>query len=374
MALIKPEVANDIKKYGNFDFAACYNCGNCTAVCNLTEANASFPRMMIRYSMLGMKEEIMSSKELWMCYACGDCSETCPRQAAPGDLMASLRRYAIANYEKTGLTRLIFKSNFASVFITLGLAVILGFFLLTLKPEMLVSRWIFQYLPYEIIHNMGIGAFILLGVSALAGVIVMIMNFSKAKPDEIKTTKLSLSKIIEAIKKVLIEAGTMKRYQNCDTVEFSYWKEKSWLVKPWFVHWSIMWGFIGLLVATSLDFILKDPSTTIWWPSRILGTLAGLLMIYGASLSIYYRLKKITRSYEDSRLADWLFLAFLWLAGITGFWIEISVTFNSTIFINQIVFAIHTVISMELVILFAFSKFAHALYRPVALFFHYSGQ
>ncbi len=374
MALIKPEVANDIKKYGSFDFAACYNCGNCTAVCNLTEANASFPRMMIRYSLLGMKDEILSSKELWMCYACGDCSETCPRQAAPGDLMASLRRYAIANYEKTGLTRLIFKSNFASVFITLGLAVILGFFLLTLKPEMQVSRWIFQYLPYEIIHNMGIGAFILLGLSALAGVIVMILNYSKAKPDEIKAAKLSPSKIIEAIRKVLIEAGTMKRYQNCDTVESSFWREKSWLVKPWFVHWSIMWGFIGLLVATSLDFILKDPSTTIWWPSRILGTIAGLLMIYGASLSIFYRMKKIARSYEDSRLADWLFLAFLWLAGVTGFWIEISVTFNSAIFINQIVFAVHTVISMELVILFAFSKFAHAVYRPVALFFHYSGQ
>jgi ferredoxin len=374
MALINPALAEDIKKYGTFDFATCYNCGICTAVCNLTEANASFPRMMIRYSMLGMKEEILSSKELWMCYACGDCSETCPRQAAPGDLMASLRRYAIAHYERIGLAKLIFKNRVASVFVTLALALILGFFLLTLKPEMQVSRWIFQYLPYETIHNMGLGAFIIMGLSAFAGIIVMIRRFSKTKSDSKQSVKITLSTMMEAIWKVLIEAGTMKRYQDCDTLEYSFWKEKSWLVKPWFVHWSIMWGFIGLLIATSLDFLLKDPSIQIWWPSRTLGTLAGLFMVYGATCSIFYRLRKITRSYEDSRLSDWLFLAFLWLAGVTGFWIEISVTFNSTFLVNHVVFIIHTVISMELVILFAFSKFAHALYRPVALFFHYSSQ
>jgi len=36
---------------------------------------------------------------------------------------------------------------------------------------------------------------------------------------------------------------------------------------------------------------------------------------------------------------------------------------------SHIIFLLHTVISMELVILFAYSKFAHAFYRPVALYF-----
>ena len=67
------------------------------------------------------------------------------------------------------------------------------------------------------------------------------------------------------------------------------------LFDPGSVHWSIMWGFIGLLVATILDFILKNPSTDIWWPSRILGTLAGLFLIYGTTLAIYYRLKRVTK-------------------------------------------------------------------------------
>jgi ferredoxin len=368
MALIQPELTEDIKKYGTFDFTACYNCGNCTAVCNLTAKDANFPRKMVRYSMLGLKDEILSSKELWLCYACGDCSSTCPRQAEPGDLMAGLRRFAIANYEKTGLTKLIFKNNLFSLFITLLLSVVLGFFLLTIKPDMVVSRWIFQYMPYEIIHNLGIAAFAIMGLSALTGVLVMWNNIAKNKVES--GDKKFFPRLTDALKKVLEEAATMKRYKNCDT-DSSVWNKKAWYVRPWFIHWAIMWGFIGLLVATSLDFMFKNPAIDIWWPSRILGTVAGLLMVFGASLALYYRLVKITKPYSNTRLADWMFLGFLWVAGITGFWLEISVAFGADVWLNQIVFVIHTIISMQLVILFAFSKFAHAFYRPLALFAHY---
>ncbi len=367
MPLIQPELTEDIKKYGSFDFTACYNCGTCTAVCNLTEKNANFPRKMIRYSMLGLKSEILSSKELWLCYSCGDCSTTCPREAEPGDLMAALRRYAIANYEKTGITKLIFKNNFNSLLVTLLLSVILGFFLFTIKPEMEVSRWIFQYMPYEIIHSLGIIAFAFMGISALVGVILMWRNISgKETPP---SNKNILKRFTEAFQKVLGEVATMKIYKECDA-DSSFWNNKPSYIKPWFIHWTIMWGFIGLLLATSLDFMFKDPSTDIWWPSRILGTIAGLLMVYGSSMAIYYRIKKITKPYANSRLADWMFLGFLWLAGITGFWLEISVFLGANTLTNQVVFIIHTIISMQLVILFAFSKFAHAFYRPLALFAH----
>ena len=83
--------------------SACFNCGNCTAVCPLTDDDATFPRRLIRYAQVGMKEELLASKELWTCYYCGECSETCPRQAEPGEFMAAARRYAIASYDRTRL-------------------------------------------------------------------------------------------------------------------------------------------------------------------------------------------------------------------------------------------------------------------------------
>ncbi len=365
---VRPELAKELKRYGADDFNACYNCGNCTAVCNLTEGNENFPRMMIRYTLLGLKEEILSSRELWMCYYCGECSETCPREADPGELMAALRRYAIAHYEPSGITRLIFRNNPLYILFTLLLAVLLGFFLLTLKPEMSVSRWIFERIPYEVIHNLGLGAFVFMGITAFWGVFTMIRKLRGKRVNQ-EQGKGRFTKAWNAFRAMLREVATMERYRKCDTYEDEYFARKPWYLRPWWIHWSVMWGFIGLLVATTLDFLFKDPATMVWWPSRVLGTLAGLLMLYGATLALFYRILRPVKTYQSTKLADWVFLGFIWLAGITGFWMEIAVFAGIETDFSQIVFLIHTVISMELVILFAYSKFAHAFYRPVALYF-----
>jgi ferredoxin len=370
MTKIDPNFADELKKYGADDFDACFDCGNCTAVCTLSEKSTNFPRMMIRLGKLGLKSDILASREPWLCYSCGDCTETCPRQADPGQYMAAVRRYAISAYEPTGITRLMFTNNALYILITLVIAVFLGFFLFTLKPEHEVARWIFAYLPYNVIHNMGLVIFGFTGLSIFWGIGSMLFRFNRGQQKD----KMSGPGFFKAVSMVFGEIATMKRYQTCDTEEDSFWKNKAWYVKPWFVHWSIMWGFLGLLLATSLDFMLKDPATSIWWPSRILGTIAGLLMVYGSSQAINYRMKKVTKIYSETRLTDWTFLWFLWIAGITGFWLEIVVSFGSGNPLNHMVFLLHTVISMELVLLFAFSKFAHAVYRPVALFFHFKNK
>lgn len=370
MARVNPGFASEIKKYGASDFSACYNCGTCTAICGLTDQKANFPRIFIRQGILGQKKEILKSKELWLCYGCGDCGINCPRQAAPDEYMSALRRYTIANYEPTGLTRLMFKSNPLFIIITVLLAILLGFFLFTIKPENEVARWLFNWIPYDVIHNMGIVIFSFTGISVLWGMVSMILHLSK----NIKPSENKKSSFFKAVKGTMAEIGSMKRYRNCDAEEDSFWKSKAWFRKPWFVHFNIMWGFIGLLLATILDFIFKDPATDIWWPSRILGTIAGILLIYGASLAMIYRFQKTTKTYANTKMADWAFLFFLWMAGITGFWLEVSVALAADVFVNHIVLLIHTIISMELVLLFAFSKFAHAFYRPIALFFYNKAQ
>lgn len=367
MTKIDPYFADEIKKYGAKDFEACFNCGNCTAVCTLSEKTTNFPRMMIRLGKLGLKKDILASQEPWLCYSCGDCSETCPRQAAPDQYMAAIRRYSISAHEPTGITRLMFRSNAMFILITLVIAIFLGFFLLTLKPEHVVARSIFNFIPYNVIHSMGILIFSFTGLSIFWGISSMLVRSNRSQNKERK----SKAGFFKAVSLVISELATMKRYQNCDTEEDSFWKNKPWYIKPWFVHWSVMWGFLGLLLATILDFILKDPATSIWWPSRILGTISGIFMIYGSSLAINYRLKKVTQNYSETRMADWAFLWFLWVAGITGFWLEASVFFGTDNLLNNIIFLLHTVISMELVLLFAFSKFAHAVYRPLALFFYF---
>ena len=57
MARINPNFSKKLSKYGAFDLNACYNCGNCTAVCSLSTEEESFPRNMLRLSVIGLEDE-----------------------------------------------------------------------------------------------------------------------------------------------------------------------------------------------------------------------------------------------------------------------------------------------------------------------------
>jgi len=118
-----------LKQFGAFDIGACFNCGNCTAACPLSEGDTTFPRKIIRYAQVGMRENLLSSKELWTCYACGECSETCPRQAEPSEFMAAARRYAIGSYDRTGLARTMYTRPLLGTAIAVFLAAFFAIFM-----------------------------------------------------------------------------------------------------------------------------------------------------------------------------------------------------------------------------------------------------
>ena len=70
---------------------------------------------------------------------------------------------------------------------------------------------------------------------------------------------------------------------------------------------------------------------------------------------------------DSRRLAsDWLFLGLLFLVGLTGFILEALVYLPSVGSAGYAVFLVHVVLAMELLVLLPFTKFAHALYRPLA--------
>jgi nitrate reductase gamma subunit len=66
--------------------------------------------------------------------------------------------------------------------------------------------------------------------------------------------------------------------------------------------------------------------------------------------------------------SDWLFLWLLWLAGSTGFVVELALYLPEPPAWGYALFLFHVAVAMELVLLAPFTKFAHAVYRPAALF------
>jgi hypothetical protein len=150
---------------------------------------------------------------------------------------------------------------------------------------------------------------------------------------------------------------------------------RPWYLQRWFIHFATMWGFLGLLGATILDYGLdllgvKATGTPvpIWYPVRLLGTLAGAALIYGTTVLVVRRMRKSDRSSLHSTTSDWTFLGMLWVTGITGFVLELALYLPQAPAWGYPMFLLHVGVAMALVLLVPFGKFAHVLYRPVALF------
>src|SRR5687768_11855442 len=119
----------EILKHGAADVSACFSCGTCTATCPLGQEQGTFPRRIIRYAQVGMKDALLGSKELWACYQCGECSESCPTQADPSEFMAATRRWAIGQYDKTRLARTMYTQPILAIVVAVLLAVLFAAFM-----------------------------------------------------------------------------------------------------------------------------------------------------------------------------------------------------------------------------------------------------
>ncbi|MEO8571429.1 MAG: respiratory nitrate reductase subunit gamma, partial [Chloroflexota bacterium] len=107
----------------------------------------------------------------------------------------------------------------------------------------------------------------------------------------------------------------------------------------------------------------------LWYPVRLLGTVAGLMLVYGVTVLIIDRYRASNRSVKRSTTADWMLLGLLWVTGVTGFILELALYLPSAPAWGYWMFLVHVAVAMELVLLAPFMKLAHAVYRPVALFY-----
>lgn len=72
----------------------CIQCGTCTASCPAAEVMDITPRHMWRMIQLGLKDEVLHSKAMWLCSVCYSCSVRCPRGIPLTDTIAHLKQLA----------------------------------------------------------------------------------------------------------------------------------------------------------------------------------------------------------------------------------------------------------------------------------------
>ncbi len=374
---VDPELMKEIKQYGAVGLEKCINCGNCTAICSLTGEGDRFPRHMIRLAQLGMRDELLGSKELWLCYNCGLCSETCPQGAEPANLMAAARCYAITQYAPLKISVLFCKHPVIGGLLATLMVIFFSIFMYgereVMHPDDLE---LFGFIPYEFIHNAGLAFMVLVGLISALTILTMMRRIAKINGLTFKNFFTGAHKhwLLAFWEGVVVQSLWQKRYrEECDIEE----NRKAWYISKWFVHAATMWGFLGLLFATSLNFFLdiigvKETGTFVqlWYPTRLIGTLSGLLFMYGVTVLLYKRWKAVDKAHSFSRPSDYTFLTLLWLAGVTGFIIEIALYLPGAPTWAYWMFIFHVAVSITLLLLLPITKFAHSIYRMVALYIH----
>lgn len=84
----------ELERKSGVKITDCYQCGKCSAGCPVAFAMDKSPRQIIRLLQLGMLDEALKSRTIWLCATCHTCSTRCPRDVDLATLMETTRQLA----------------------------------------------------------------------------------------------------------------------------------------------------------------------------------------------------------------------------------------------------------------------------------------
>ena len=374
MAKINPDFAEEIKKYGADDFSACFNCGNCTAICSLTDKDNSFPRKMIRFTMLGLESEIQTSVDPWLCYYCGDCSTSCPRQADPGNLMMSTRRYLVAKYDWTGLSKKLYTSKVWEIgaIIAIAMFVLLMFVFFGGKMTTELTNdggvKLNTFAPWKSIETADWTMVGLLSFFLLSNIVNMFFKIVVSRKDVKIPFKLYFTEFFNLIFHFI----TQWNFSKCDDEKISFWsKIKNGNYTYWLVHFLLMTSYVimFIMIVGFLGWFQTDNIYAWYEPQRLLGYYATIGLITGVVYFAVLRLKKIIEKSKKTHFTDWTFLILLFLTAITGILLHFFRIYGMS-YATYFTYVIHLMVLIPMLIIeVPFSKWSHLAYRPFAIYF-----
>ncbi|MBN1885105.1 MAG: 4Fe-4S dicluster domain-containing protein [Candidatus Krumholzibacteriota bacterium] len=371
MALIRPDFAKEIEKYGGVDFSACFNCGNCTAVCPLAERDNTFPRRLLRYTVLGLEEDLQRAPEPWLCYYCGDCSTTCPRQANPGEIMMSLRRYLTASYDWTGLSRRFYTSKLWEIGVLAAVAAVVVllfvFFLpFTAYPAALINEdggvrinsFVEGMAAERFVRYIELGDWVMAAIISFF-LISNIFNMYLKIVVRSGRGKVPLRAYVTEAWNLVFHFATQIRFAKC--TDRSYWA----------LHWWLMSGYTIMftMIVVFLPWFQTERIHPIMHPQRFLGYYATIGILLAIVVWSVKRIRKSGEAHKHTHETDWIFLILLFCTTLTGILVHFF-RLGGMVRTTYYTYVVHLAILVPmLVVEVPFSKWSHLAYRPLAIYF-----
>ncbi len=358
---INPDFNKKLASYGKANWNECFNCGNCTAICPLTENGFLFPRKGIRDVQMGLTDQLESSVAPWLCYYCGDCTDTCPRDANPAEMMMTLRRWLTSVYDWTGLSGLLYRSFKAHMIITIimllsVLATFLAFadFNIPLNSQGIVE--INSFAPLRLIE-----AFDLTMVATLSFFLLSnLLNMYIKVIIKDKSVRVPLYLYFVKIWEAIFLFGTQSHILKCEGKKMY-----------WFMHWFLMSSYVIMFtcIVFFLHWFQTDEVHPWHHPQRLLGYYSSAGIIIGTVYFVWGRIKRDKTIFRFSHHSDYVFPILLFLTALTGILVHIfrvsglpSATYYT--------YVLHLMVLFPMIMLeVPFSKWSHLAYRPMGFFF-----
>ncbi|NOZ21391.1 MAG: heterodisulfide reductase subunit E [Planctomycetes bacterium] len=357
-------------KHGGESLKKCFQCGTCSAVCAISPDNATFPRKEMALAVWGMKDRLVSDPDIWLCHQCGDCSARCPRGSKPGDIMAVARNFSFQHYAFPGLMgKMLAGAKFLPILF--GIPVVLILALLAVSGHLGIPKGpiVFEkFFPHFLLDPL----FILASLWALTALGVGLTRFWKdVKNDGALEENGAKPGLIPSIIAAVREIALHQKFRECDTPN------------PRSVsHLLVFYGFVGLFITTTLVFFglylpkvaslvgMHFPELTplpmkLYHPVKILANVSAILFASGLVLMIYQRSTDPEKA-GATNYYDCLFLGVMAGLALTGILSELLRLAGAAVLAYPMYF-IHLVLVFFLIAYFPYSKFAHVVYRTVAV-------
>jgi quinone-modifying oxidoreductase subunit QmoC len=374
-----------LKSAGGDSVKKCYQCATCSVVCPLSSDGNPFPRKEMIWAQWGLKDKLTGDPDVLLCHQCGDCTAYCPRGAKPGDVLGAIRAYAYTSFGfPQGLAKLC--SSGKNLPIMIGIPVVLIGLLWIVSGGMhlpdtetfkevgfghFFGHWDFRWLSKNVafIDLIFVPAFLFAAFASFKGAKAMwdkmaesVKPVSDFRPSVVQfTTDFLAPAVVETLKH--------KRFNECGA---NHNRVNG--------HLPLLLSFIALFVVTNYGFLRKDIIAAILNdpalhgpiplsdPFKLLANIGAIALIIGIGILWANRSQAEDEQGTTPTFYDWFLIGEIMIVGITGLGAELIRLLGIPSFAYFLYF-LHLVSIFMLFLYMPYTKFAHMVYRTVAMAF-----
>ncbi len=358
-----PGFRDELVRRGGANAARCFQCATCSGVCELASPEVAFPRRQMLYAQWGLADRLAADPGIWLCHQCNDCTARCPRDARPGDAIQAIRSMMIEELATPKLMAKLVGRARVTWPLLLGLPVLLW-------AAVFAAQGGFQAGTVPVVYGDYVPTFIIAGIHVTLIQAVFVPAFAFAALVAAvgarrcwaawgQTAKRDGS-LVSGLVGVVGDILGHRRFGTCVAA------------RPRRLgHLLLMWGFILAFIATAIvavqqDFFHVFEARGLTHPVKIFGNAAAVLLGIGVLMLLVNRLTNPEAAGRSSGYDNF----FLWLVVLlvfSGIGAEVARLAELSVPVALGMYVLHLGAMLSLILTFPFSKFAHALYRTLAM-------